>query len=75
MFVTGCASDSIAPEPRTDLRIPAYLLEDCEHPSVDLRYNEGMAIGIDYYYSALEDCNDDKRTIRDYIEGTQKPRP
>lgn len=49
--------------------IPSYLLAPCDHPTVYLEHNEELVNSLVAYKAALDSCNNDKQTVREYLEG------
>lgn len=69
LLLTACASSSTAVPTSPDINVPGYLLEPCDHPVVDVRDNKGLAQGLGAYKAALDSCNSDKETVKDYLDG------
>lgn len=59
VLLTGCASPGST--------VPAFLLDDCVKPTVEVGTNAGLAKGLLQYDAALQSCNDDKAAIRNHL--------
>jgi hypothetical protein len=61
LMLTGCGT-TIKWEP------PKEWLQDCPHPARQVRLNKDLALLVEDYKEALDQCNIDKQSLRKYSQ-------
>ena len=61
LLLAGCANTAATV---VSNKLPAVLMEDCEHPAMDVMTNGGLVRTIKAYQLALDLCNEDKKALR-----------
>jgi hypothetical protein len=67
-MMAGCQTTGSVQQAEVGIKPPVDLMADCPHPAVSYMTNADLAKAILSYQGALELCNIDKRSLREWAE-------